>query len=309
MSDIKSEKDEKVIIEEKDKENDLKEEPKEENIPLEEIPKEISEEAEQKENKRIFVKNIPFSTNEDQLREAFAKYGNIIKAEILKKENGRSIGNGIVEFENIEDKKKVLQKEEIIIDDRTLELREARPQRHIDYNKTIYVGNLSYDTTEENLKKFFTDFSPSLKGNFQVNIIRSKFDHSKEYAYVYFDKEEDAKLALTANGRELDKKILTVEMKRMRSGPPRFRRGRFSGNPGRRGGFRGGRRYDDHDRYHYERIRSRSRSNGIRIERERSRDREYERSGRRERDNDRYRERGDRDDRDRRRMNMDRGQV
>ena len=321
MSETKSDKEEKVD----QKEQELKGEPKEENEPQEENPKGNSEENDQVEDKQIFVKNIPYKTNDEQLREAFAKYGNVRKAEILKREYGRSTGNGIVEFEDIEDKKKVMQKE-IVIDGRTLELKEMRLPRHIDYNKTVYVGNLLYETTEETLRKFFLDLC-SIKGNFQINIIRNSYEKSKGYAYIYFENEDDAKLALSANGHELDKRTLTVEMKRM--GPPRIRRGgRFSGNFGRRGGFRGSRRFDDYDRYYGGRSRSngrrmdrdRSRSNGRRMERERSREREYERSRRRDsgRDrgdrykdrerSDRFRDDRDRGDRDRRRMNMDRSQ-
>ena len=53
---------------------------------------------------------------------------------------------------------------------------------NIDYSKTLYVGNISYKTTEEGLKKFFSDFCPNLKGNFKVNIQKNYNGSHKGYA-------------------------------------------------------------------------------------------------------------------------------
>ena len=203
-------------------------------------------------------------------------------------------------FENVEDKKNVLMnKNELIIDGRRLDVREDRSQNNIDYSKTLYVGNISYKTTEEGLKKFFNDFCQNLKGNFKVNIQKNYNGGHKGYAYIEFENQEDVESALKANGQKLDERDLTVEMKKAKEGrPPRGRgRGRF---PMRRG--YGGRRYDNgRDRdYYYRRDRSRSHHRSRDRERSRDRDRRRER-GDRERERYRERERSDRDrgDRDR----------
>ena len=148
----------------------------------EEVPKENTQEPIQEENKRIFVKNIPFNTTDDQLREFFSRFGTIVKAETTKRENGTSSGVGFVEFANAEEKKNVLMmnREDLTIGGRMLEVREAKPERNMDFNKTLYVGNISYDTTEEILKKFFVDYCQNLKGDFFLKkylIIYRKRNH------------------------------------------------------------------------------------------------------------------------------------
>ena len=71
--------------------------------PQEEEPKEGFEP--QEENRKIFVKNIPFSTTDEQFQDYFSKFGQITKAEIRKKENGGSMGMGFIVLANMEDKR------------------------------------------------------------------------------------------------------------------------------------------------------------------------------------------------------------
>ncbi len=53
------------------------------------------------ENNKIFVGNLPWKTTAEQLREAFAAYGNVLSANIVTdKETGKSKGFGFVEMED-----------------------------------------------------------------------------------------------------------------------------------------------------------------------------------------------------------------
>ena len=300
MSENNSQKEEKPQQIEPDynqnDQNDLK-------IPQEEDIKENDLETLPKENKKIFVKNIPFNTTDSQLSEFFSKYGTVVKSEIRKRDNGSSYGVGFVEFATSEDKKNVLMvnKDELIIDGRKLDVSEAKTDR-MDYSKTLYVGNLPYETKEETLKKFFIDVCKNLKGDFKVNIQTTFNGKPKGHAYIEFENSEDIPNALKANGQKLEDRSLIVEMKKSRGiGGIRGRgRGRYQGGIGRRGGF-GNRRYEHgRDRDNYYRDRDRDRSRG----RSRSHDRSRERS----RDRDRRRERGDRERyRDNRDKERDRG--
>ena len=264
--------------------------------PQEEEPKEEFEP--QEENKKIFVKNIPYSTTDEQFQEFFSKFGTIVKAEIRKRENGASMGIGFVEFADMEEKRNAMNasKEELTIDDRVLDIREARSDTGLD-SKTIYVGNISFQTNEEDLRKFFMDFCQDIKGNFKVNLKTNSFNGGpKGYAYIEFDNEEDIANALKANGEKLDGRELIVQMKRPRVPRRPFRGSRFQSNMGGgRGGFQ--------SRYDYgRRDRDRERNNNYRDDHERIRERERSRSHERsrDRDRDRRRDRGDRDrDRDR----------
>ena len=292
-------------IEEKPQQEDQDYNQNEIKDPQEEDQKENMVDQAPKENKKIFVKNIPFNTTDAQLSEFFSRFANVEKAEIMKRDNGSSSGVGFVEFSTVEEKKNILtrNRDDFIIDGRRLDIKEARLER-MDYSKTLYVGNLSYSTNEETLKKYFVDNIQDLKGDFKVNIQTINNGKPKGYAYIEFENEEDVTNALKINGQKLDDRPLTVEMKKSRgAGSSRGRgRGRFQGGMSRRGGF-GGRRYD-HGRDNYYRDRSRGRSHER--SRDRSRDRERERDRDRRRDRDRVVDR-DRDrDRDRERYRGDR---
>jgi RNA recognition motif-containing protein len=280
---------------EQDQNNIEKEDPNNlDNLhPQEEEPKEEFES--QEENKKIFVKNVPYSTTDEQFQEFFSKFGSIVKAEIRKRENGASMGIGFVEFASIDDKRNVMtaSKEELILDGRELDVREARIDTGLD-SKTIYVGNISAKTDADLLRKFFMDFCPNLKGNFKVNVKTNSFNGGqKGYAYIEFENDEDIANALKANGEKLDDKELIVQMKRPRAQRRPFRGGRFPNNMGgRRGGY--GRRFDyggrDRER---DRDRDRERENNYRDYRDRGRERS--RSHERSRDRERRRDRGERD--------------
>ena len=51
----------------------------------------------------------------------------------------------------------MVNRDELVVDGRKLDVKEAKIDR-MDYSKTLYVGNLSFDTKEETLKKFFLIF-------------------------------------------------------------------------------------------------------------------------------------------------------
>jgi len=99
--------------------------------------------------------------------------------------------------------------------------------------KKLYVGGLSYNTTEDTLKNTF-----SQAGTVETaNIIIDKFSNrSKGFGFVEMSTDEEAKKAVEMlNGKELDGRTLTVnEARPMTEKPPRqdFNRGggrRFGG--------------------------------------------------------------------------------
>ena len=60
--------------------------------------------------KKLFIGNLPFAINQDQLKEIFAVYGSVVSVNIVSdKFSGRSKGFGFVEFENDEDAAKAIE--------------------------------------------------------------------------------------------------------------------------------------------------------------------------------------------------------
>ncbi len=100
----------------------------------------------------------------------------------------------------------------------------------------IYVGNLSYDVTEEELRQEFLAFGEVES----VNIITDKYSgRAKGFGFVEMPSVSEGQAAITAlNGKTLKERTLNVNAARPRSDD----RGGGSYGDRRGGGFDGGRR-------------------------------------------------------------------
>lgn len=80
--------------------------------------------------KNIFVGNLSFNTNEDELRAAFEAYGQVDRVSILTdRETGRSRGFGFVEMVSNEDGEKAITAlNGSQLGGRTINVNEARPK-------------------------------------------------------------------------------------------------------------------------------------------------------------------------------------
>lgn len=88
-------------------------------------------------------------------------------------------------------------------------------------NKSLYVGNLSYDATESDLRALFEDFGP---------IAEVRLIGGKGFGFVDIPEENVAAAIEATHGKEMGGRTLTVNEARPRT----ERRGGFGG---------GGRRY------------------------------------------------------------------
>lgn len=88
--------------------------------------------------------------------------------------------------------------------------------------KKIYVGNLNYNTTQDQLGEMFAQFGDVR----DVAIIFDRFtNQSKGFGFVEMEEEDAATAAISAlNGSELEGRALRVNEARER--PPRERRDR-----------------------------------------------------------------------------------
>ena len=79
---------------------------------------------------KLFVGSLPFATTSDQLREMFAKVGQVVEANVVTdKMTGRSRGFGFVEMVSDEDAKKAIgELNGSEVEGRKIFVSEARPQ-------------------------------------------------------------------------------------------------------------------------------------------------------------------------------------
>jgi len=92
----------------------------------------------------------------------------------------------------------------------------------------IYVGNLSYDVSEENLRQAFESFGQVTS----ARIIKDKYNgQSREFGFVEMLEQAQAQAAIKSlNGKELLGKQMSVNEAR-----PRTNRGSFGGQGGYQG--------------------------------------------------------------------------
>ncbi len=108
--------------------------------------------------------------------------------------------------------------------------------------KKLFVGGLSYNTSEDSLKELF-----SQAGTVETaSIITDKFSgRSKGFGFVEMSSDQEAQKAVEMlNGKEIDGRSITVNEARPQESRPReggFQRGYRGGDRGSRG-FDGDRR-------------------------------------------------------------------
>lgn len=99
---------------------------------------------------QILVKNLPEMVTEENLRNTFEKFGKIINIKLEQDTDGKLGQVAYIDFETKQEKDAALnQNEDLEIDGKKLEIKDPS----ID-DKTLFVGNVPYTSTEEDLEKF-----------------------------------------------------------------------------------------------------------------------------------------------------------
>jgi len=203
--------------------------------------------GEEEPSKTIFVGNVSWNVDNDRLSQEFSECGEVLDARVqLDRNTGRSRGFGYVTFATTEAVEAAIAlngtKE---VDGRTLNIdrstdnkggnREKRAQAFGDTrsatSNVLFVGNLSWDTTEDNVWEIFKEHGA-------VDSVRLPTDREtgkpKGYGYVEYSTVESAQAAIEAlSGQEINGRNIRLDFSTPRDG---------NGGGGGRGGFgdRGG---------------------------------------------------------------------
>ncbi len=111
--------------------------------------------------------------------------------------------------------------------------------------KKLFVGGLSWDTTDSTLNEFFTKVGKVISANVITDRYTGK---SKGFGFVEMTTEEEAEKAKQElNGQTLDGRSITISDARPQQPRENFSGG-FGGGGGRRDDNRGGGRNDRRDR-------------------------------------------------------------
>jgi RNA recognition motif-containing protein len=98
-------------------------------------------------------------------------------------------------------------------------------------SEKLFVGNLSFKTTENDLQDAFAAHGTVVEANLMMDRVTGR---PRGFAFVTMSTPEEAQKAIAAlNGKEMDGRALTVNVARPREERP------GGGGGGRRGGFAG----------------------------------------------------------------------
>jgi len=178
-------------------------------------------------NTMIYVSNLPFTTTDEQLRELFKDF-EVKTAYVAKRRNGRSKGFGFVNLGKEGEQQKAIEKVDgkefesrkltakiAFNDDRRNERGELKEQ----FKKTlptkqegppsetvVYVSNLPWSFTDEDLTKFFDGLTVK-----NANVAKRRNGRSKGFGFVEFATKEDQQKALSHDQKKIEDRVITVK--------------------------------------------------------------------------------------------------
>jgi RNA recognition motif-containing protein len=164
--------------------------------------------------KKLYVGNITFDTETDDLREFFGKYGEVYEVYLPLRSDGKRRGFAFVSVKE-EDFDRVLEatngselKGRLITVSRPLPPGEKSAyQKVLDSRKKLYVGNLSFYTSAETVTEMFEEFGEVYDCFLPQDPLTGS---SRGFGFVTMDKEAAECAMAEINGCELDGRVVRV---------------------------------------------------------------------------------------------------
>ena len=215
---------------------------------------EDSFDPESKQMRKLFIGGLNYSTTEDQIRDYFQQFGELVDCVLMKfNDSGRSRGFGFVTFATAAQLDDCQASRPHILGDKTLETKRAtprsdsaKPESQMSVKK-LFIGGVSDEMEDEDIRDYFSLFGKV------INVEQLRWNESgkkRGFGFVEFDDYDSVdKICLVGKhvlkGRRLEvKKALSKqEMNMMKKSGPQDVWGDSRDNRGRRDDWR-----DDRDR-------------------------------------------------------------
>ncbi|XP_038113228.1 heterogeneous nuclear ribonucleoprotein A1 isoform X2 [Culex quinquefasciatus] len=164
----------------------------------------------------IFIGNAPVGIKVEKIKAHFLKYGKIKKCTVIKDINANShfrktyphISTIIyIDFIDVEAARNACQENQKIFEGKRLRVSLARERKPINKEATLFVGNLKYSTSEEQLFDEFVEFG-------EIDMVR--IIAGKGFGFVHFADPASVDKAAVKNKIKFNGREIHVE----RSRPP-----------------------------------------------------------------------------------------
>jgi nucleolin len=187
----------------------------------------------------VFVGGLSYDASEEDITQLFSKYGEVTNLKCLTNQDGSFKGACFVAYGSNAEAVKATALNGTDHMGRTLKVNlanEKPPAARPDGGcNTVFVGNISFESTEDTIANFFSKCGAVA----QVRLARGPDGGVKGFAHVEFESNEGADKAVTMAGQKLDGRPLRVDYAQAKGeGRGPSRRGGFDrgGYGGRRGG-------------------------------------------------------------------------
>ncbi len=177
-----------------------------------------------RKERTVFVSGISYDSKEEKIRELFQDCGTIEYLNLPRyQDTNRLMGYCHITFKDIKATEQALKRNKSVLDNRYLEISKAkgvkskRPLKTQEEmkklinkeTKTIFVKNLPYDITEDDLGDFFSKCGKIETVRFVYN---NKKNYFKGFAYVDFMKHTSLYTAIKMNGKLFKGRALVVDI-------------------------------------------------------------------------------------------------
>ncbi|XP_062540174.1 RNA-binding protein squid-like [Armigeres subalbatus] len=185
------------------------------------------------DDRKLFVGGLSTETTEQDLRNHFVQYGEIENVNVkTDSQTGRSRGFAFIIFSSAESLDKVAAAGDHTINGKKVDAKKAKSKPG-----KIFVGGLSPETSDEEVKTFFGQFGTVVE--VEIPFDKSK-NQRKNFCFITYESEAVVKDLLktpkqTLGGKEVDVKRAVAKQDGMQMG------GRGGMRGGRGGGFGGSR--------------------------------------------------------------------
>uniref|UniRef100_A0A8C5MEZ1 Heteroous nuclear ribonucleoprotein D like n=1 Tax=Leptobrachium leishanense TaxID=445787 RepID=A0A8C5MEZ1_9ANUR len=113
----------------------------------------------QQDEGKMFIGGLSWDTSKKDLTEYLSRFGEVVDCTIKTDPiTGRSRGFGFVLFKEADSVDKVLETKEHKLDGKLIDPKRAKALKGKEPPKKVFVGGLSPDTTEEQIKEYFGGF-------------------------------------------------------------------------------------------------------------------------------------------------------
>lgn len=185
---------------------------------------EEEEEAQQEEEgalHSVFVGNLLASVSKQDLTKLVSEIEEPVQVRVLmQNRDGRQVAVSFIDFATASAAQKVVKKfNNAEFKGRKLQVRPANDRKlppAPESGESVYVRNLSFNTTEETIRKLFSPFGEILK--IRLPIFADSGKH-RGYGFVDYKDSSSAKKALSINRKKVDGREILVEPAVKREAP------------------------------------------------------------------------------------------